>query len=216
MRMAAEKADSIVDALLPATELATRDKEMERRFSFSLTQMSRIYSFNKCEVIVLPDKDGPETFPGGAHVWGNVNTRPYDWALGSGGDGRLPAGADEGAVGMREGGWRRLVVPNAYGAAGLRKSNPLKGGLRYTPPKAGFVINMTTAPDEIYENSGTTSAFSRCVFAVSLGYLDMCVAQVTMLTQRVACIRYRVVRSQSRAVCSCSCRCMYMLGRCNV
>ena len=35
--------------------------------------------------------------------------RPYDWALGSGGDGRLPPGADEGAAGMREGGWRRLV-----------------------------------------------------------------------------------------------------------
>jgi len=50
-----------------------------------------------------------------------LNTRPYDWALGSGGDGRLPAGADEGAVGMREGGWRRLVVPAklAYGEAGL-------------------------------------------------------------------------------------------------
>ena len=47
----------------------------------------------------------------------------YDWALGSGGDGRLPAGADEGAVGMREGGWRRLVVPAklAYGEAGLPK-----------------------------------------------------------------------------------------------
>ena len=50
-----------------------------------------------------------------------LNTRPYDWALGNGGDGRLPAGADEGAVGMREGGWRRLVIPAklAYGEAGL-------------------------------------------------------------------------------------------------
>ena len=54
-----------------------------------------------------------------------LNTRPYDWALGSGGDGRLPAGADEGAVGMREGGWRRLVVPAklAYGEAGLPYPN---------------------------------------------------------------------------------------------
>ena len=41
---------------------------------------------------------------------------------------------------MREGGWRRLVVPSAYGSAGLRRVNPLKGGGRYTPPKAGFVI----------------------------------------------------------------------------
>lgn len=50
-----------------------------------------------------------------------LNTRPYDWTLGNGGDGRLPTGADEGAVGMREGGWRRLVIPAklAYGEAGL-------------------------------------------------------------------------------------------------
>ena len=36
--------------------------------------------------------------------------------------------------------WRRLVVPDAYGDAGLRRINPLRGGGRYTPEKAGFVI----------------------------------------------------------------------------
>ena len=51
-----------------------------------------------------------------------LNTRPYDWVLGSGGTARLPAGVDEGAVGMREGGWRRLVIPAklAYGEQGLK------------------------------------------------------------------------------------------------
>ena len=47
---------------------------------------------------------------------------------------------DEGVVGMREGGWRRLIVPDAYGDDGLRKRNPLRGGASYTPPKAGFVV----------------------------------------------------------------------------
>jgi len=41
---------------------------------------------------------------------------------------------------MREGGWRRLVVPAAYGEVGLRRINYLKGGGRYTPAKAGFAI----------------------------------------------------------------------------
>ena len=71
--------------------------------------------------------------------WTFMDGRPYDWVLGTPTD-RIPPAVDEGCVGMREGGWRRLVVPEAYGDAGLRKINPLKGGGRYTPPKAGYVI----------------------------------------------------------------------------
>ena len=48
------------------------------------------------------------------------DTRPYDWSLGTP-DARMLVGADEGAQGMREGGWRRLVIPArlAYGEVGL-------------------------------------------------------------------------------------------------
>lgn len=54
---------------------------------------------------------------------------------------RIPAPVDEAVrAGMREGGWRRLVVPAAYGEVGLRRINYLKGGGRYTPAKAGFAI----------------------------------------------------------------------------
>ena len=41
---------------------------------------------------------------------------------------------------MREGGWRRVVVPDAYGAAGLQKINRLPNGGRYSGSKAPFVI----------------------------------------------------------------------------
>lgn len=60
------------------------------------------------------------------------DNRPTGWALGSPTD-RVPKGVDEGVAGMREGGWRRLVVPSAYGAAGLRR-------MRSTSPKVPFAI----------------------------------------------------------------------------
>ena len=75
--------------------------------------------------------------------WTYLDARPYDWVLGEPTD-RMPPAFDEGIAGMREGGWRRLVVPRGYGDAGLRKINPLKGGGRYTPPKAGFAIQPNT------------------------------------------------------------------------
>ena len=75
--------------------------------------------------------------------WTYLDARPYDWRLGEPTD-RMPPAFDEGVAGMREGGWRRLVVPQGYGAAGLRKINPLKGGGRYTPPKAGYAIKPNT------------------------------------------------------------------------
>ena len=89
-------------------------------------------------VIEMGVGDGPLPVKG-QHIWSHFKVwtggfrsgtpadssfrqcRPYDWILGSPTD-RMPAGFDEGAQGMREGGWRRLVVPSslAYGSAGLR------------------------------------------------------------------------------------------------
>jgi hypothetical protein len=50
------------------------------------------------------------------------DNRPYGWDLGTPTE-RIPRGADEGIAGMREGGWRRLVVPDAYGNAGFRRGH---------------------------------------------------------------------------------------------
>jgi FKBP-type peptidyl-prolyl cis-trans isomerase len=59
--------------------------------------------------------------------------RPYSWLLGQP-DARIMAGFDDGAKGMREGGWRRLVVPAvlAYGQDGLPQNSR---GAYLVPPK---------------------------------------------------------------------------------
>lgn len=50
--------------------------------------------------------------------------RPYDFILGEP-EGRIFSGIDEGIRGMREGEWRRLVVPaaQAYGESGLQRGS---------------------------------------------------------------------------------------------
>lgn len=69
--------------------------------------------------------------------------RPYSWKLGEP-TARLPAGADEGAAGMREGGWRRLVLPDGYGDAGLKRVNRSPGGGRWEGAKAGWALKPHT------------------------------------------------------------------------
>ena len=64
--------------------------------------------------------------------------RPYDFILGEPDD-RIFPGIDQGVRGMREGSWRRLVVPPelAYGEGGLQKSS--RGAYLVPPNEAVFV-----------------------------------------------------------------------------
>lgn len=59
--------------------------------------------------------------------------RVYEWTLGTATD-RMVQGADIGTLGMREGGWRRLVIPArlAYGEAGLKAND--RNGNYLIPP----------------------------------------------------------------------------------
>ena len=109
-------------------------------------------------VVDLVVGDGPRPSKGARvwvafKVWANgfdagqvadlsfLDGKPYDYALGAPTD-RIPAGVDEGIAGMREGGWRRMVVPAAlaYGEAGLRKTGRAPGGFSNKSDKAGFAV----------------------------------------------------------------------------
>ena len=56
---------------------ADRTPEEGKAFGYAMWDMGRLYAFHECEVIVLPELDGLNTFPGG-DVWGMVNSRPYE------------------------------------------------------------------------------------------------------------------------------------------
>ena len=69
---------------------------------------------------------------------------------------------DAGVLGMREGGWRRIVVPDAYGDAGLRKISSGPGGTRFVGAKAPLVIQPhTTAYFDIIMLDGGSGRCAR-------------------------------------------------------
>ena len=50
--------------------------------------------------------------------------------------------------------------------------------------EALFTINMTDAPAAVYDAAPGSGSFDQCVFAVSLGYLDLCVGMFSITTLR--------------------------------
>merc|ERR1712032_1696983 len=40
--------------------------------------MGRLYAYEECEVIVLPQLGNPDSFPDGTDMWGRVKTTPYE------------------------------------------------------------------------------------------------------------------------------------------
>ena len=58
-----------------AYPLADRSRAQRRASDDALWEMGRLYAFEECEVVVLPQLDLWD-FPGG-NVWGRVNVRPY-------------------------------------------------------------------------------------------------------------------------------------------
>ena len=64
----------------------------------------------------------------------------FEFVLGEGPTERLPAALSEAVIGMAEGGWRRVVLPDGYGDAGLRRISRDPFGRRYVGAKAPFVM----------------------------------------------------------------------------
>ena len=63
---------------IDALPLRGRTAEDNRRFGFSLWEMSRMYAYSRMEVIVLPQRARPELFPCGPDCWGIVAKAPYE------------------------------------------------------------------------------------------------------------------------------------------
>ena len=70
-------ADAYFDANT-VTHLPGRTSAEVTAFSFAMWDMGRLYAYQECEVIVLPELDGESTFPTSPTVWGMVNLRPYE------------------------------------------------------------------------------------------------------------------------------------------
>lgn len=92
-------------------------------------------------------------------------------------------------VGFRSntGGWTGAYHPS--GEHGVRDSEwygPTLEVFMEMAEQAGFLINITEPPDEIKANSGSASNFSQCVYAVSLGYLDLCIGMFVQSNQRIS------------------------------
>ena len=60
-----------------ARPLADRTPEERTRFSFAMWEMSRLYAYVECHVLVLPESDPDSSFPGGPDLWGLVSPNPY-------------------------------------------------------------------------------------------------------------------------------------------
>ena len=139
----------------PFKELSTA--EMERLDALSRTADAGVVLPSGVRVIDLVQGDGPRPQVGDRvyvqyKLWADgfregkaadvsfFDNRPFDWILGDPPSDRIPKGADLGVVGMREGGWRRVVVPGDLSFTdGLRKINRGPTG-RYVGAKAPYVI----------------------------------------------------------------------------
>ena len=92
------------------------------------------------------------------------------------------------------GGWRGAYHPT--GVHGTRDElwrGPIVSLLSEAAARGGFALNISTAPPEVLAMSGIVSSFTRCTYAVSLGYLDLCVGSLTMTTERTSMTPFQVV-----------------------
>jgi len=95
--------------------------------------------------------------------------RVYEWNLGTPTD-RMPVGADEAIVGMKEGGWRRMVIPAAlaYGSEGLQLPN---SKVLAVPPDTTVFFDVRMLPaamcEEILHPPGVSDLASQRLKSIS-------------------------------------------------
>lgn len=135
-----------------ALDLASRDPKTARVLASGLriidvTTVDDATQPQKGDRVYVHFKVWPKGFRNGAPADSSfLDGRPYDWLLGQP-DGRIPPGIDEGVQGMREGEWRRLIVPPslAYGESGLRKGTRGALVVQANEPVYVDLLMMSTA-----------------------------------------------------------------------
>uniref|UniRef100_A0A7S4RFW6 Ionotropic glutamate receptor C-terminal domain-containing protein n=1 Tax=Ditylum brightwellii TaxID=49249 RepID=A0A7S4RFW6_9STRA len=93
------------------------------------------------------------------------------------------------ALNSNSGGWRGSYNPEGSFAVNNRWSGPIVDFLRTSALEGGFTMNITRPPEWIREDAKKffgSSSFDYCVYAVSLGYLDFCLAAYTITNKRAA------------------------------
>ena len=83
------------------------------------------------------------------------------------------------------GGWQGAYNPSGHHARDEAWHGPMVTLIQTLEAKLGVHINISSAPSSVYDASGSSSTFSQCVFATSLGFLDLCVAMFTITDQRL-------------------------------
>ena len=73
--------EDIPDAYFESTRtqrpMPDRTPTERRQFGFAMWEMTRLYAFSECAVIIDPVIDPAKDFPSGVDAWGRVNTLPY-------------------------------------------------------------------------------------------------------------------------------------------
>ena len=77
------------------------------------------------------------------------------------------------------GGWKGAYHPIGHGVRDAQWYGPLIDLIQHVATQGGFAVNITDAPSDVKENSGSESSFTKCVFATATGHLDLCIAMFT-------------------------------------
>jgi len=92
------------------------------------------------------------------------------------------------ALNSNSGGWKGAYNPEGPFAMNNLWEGPALEFVQHAASQGGFILNYTKPPEWIYNYSreyfGSDSLFDYCVYAVGLGYLDLCIASYTFTTKR--------------------------------
>ena len=94
------------------------------------------------------------------------------------------------------GGWKGSYNPEGHNARNHLWTGPVIEFVRSVAEQAGFQMNITDLPAEVESNADSYSAFTRCSFAAGLGYIDLCVGNAFVLSDRVLMTPFFILENE--------------------